>query len=174
MLSTPVLVLNASYEPISITSARKAVSLVLKGIACIEAHSGQAIRSARQVWPLPSVIRLAEYRKIPVRANVLCRKNIFMRDRFTCQYCRKKLIGANLTLDHVMPVSRGGKFEWNNLVSCCKPCNNRKGNRTLEEAGLTLPKRSMYSIHTSRHLVRQAGEDNETWKKYLFYDSKGA
>jgi 5-methylcytosine-specific restriction endonuclease McrA len=169
MLNTPVLVLNASYEPISITSARKAVRLVLKGIAETEALSGRSLRSGRTSFPLPSVIRLRVYRDIPRRANVVTRKNIFMRDRFTCQYCKRRLLSNSLTLDHVIPQSRGGKSDWGNLVACCKPCNNKKGNQTPEEAGLTLPKRSLYSVHTSRHLVRQAGEDNEDWRKYLFY-----
>lgn len=170
MLTSSVLVLNASYEPISICSARKAIMLVLKGIARTEETTGTVIRSARMSFPQPSVIKLEEYRRIPVRANILSRRNILLRDRFTCAYCKKKLTGVNLTLDHVVPKSRGGADEWSNLVACCRPCNNRKGSRTPEEAGLPVPKRAAYSIHTSRHLVRQSGEENESWKKYLFYN----
>lgn len=169
MFSAPVLVLNASYEAISICSTRKAVMLVLKGVAHVEQSSGCVVRSARMSFPIPSVIRLDSYRRIPVRANVISRRNILLRDRYTCQYCKKKFPAGNLTLDHVVPRSRSGGNDWGNLVACCKPCNNKKGDRTPEEAGLTLGKRSLYGIHTSRQLVRQAGEDNEAWRPYLFY-----
>lgn len=169
MLTSPVLVLNASFEPISITSVRKAVLLTLKGIATVEEISDRPLRTARMTIPQPSVIKLREYRNIPRRANIVSRRNIFIRDRFMCQYCKKKLTGDSLTLDHVIPQSRGGKSDWGNLVACCKPCNNSKGSQTPEEAGLDLPRRSLYSVHTGRHLVRQAGEDNELWKRYLFY-----
>lgn len=169
MLSSPVLVLNASYEAISITSVRKAIILVMKGVAHVEATSGKVLRAARMSLPQPSVVRLLEYRKIPLRANVLSRRNILVRDRYTCVYCRKKLSNSELTLDHVIPQSRGGGSDWDNLVAACKPCNNRKGSQTPQEAGLTVPKRPKFSIHTARHLVRQVGEDNAIWRPYLFY-----
>lgn len=169
MLNSPVLVLNGSYEPISITSVKKAIILICKGAAIVEETYSRSLRAARITMPVPSVIRLLRYRHIPRRANVVSRRNILTRDRFTCTYCRSKLTAKELTLDHVMPRSRGGASDWANLVACCYACNNRKGNKTPEEAGLTLPKRSIYSIHTSRHLVRQAGEDNEAWRRYLFY-----
>ncbi len=169
MLNSPVLVLNASYEPISICSVKKAVILVMKGAACVQENYARHLRAARIKMPVPSVIRLLTYRHLPRRANVVSRRNILIRDRYICQYCKDKHAPGSLTLDHVIPRSRGGASDWGNLVACCYSCNNRKGNKTPEEAGLTLPKRSIYSIHTSRHLVRQAGEDNELWRKYLFY-----
>ncbi len=169
MLNSPVLVLNTAYEPVAICSVKKAVTLVFKGAAAVEANSGRVLRAARMTFPRPSVIRLLTYRHLPRRANVVSRRNILIRDRFACQYCKKVLPAAGLTLDHVIPRSRGGASDWGNMVACCYACNNKKGSRTPEEAGLTLPKRSIYSIHTSRHLVRQAGEDNELWRPYLFY-----
>ncbi|MGC8793003.1 MAG: HNH endonuclease [Bryobacteraceae bacterium] len=169
-LRTPVLVLNASYEPINICAARRALVLVLKGVAIPEEYSPHLLHSARQAVPLPSVIRLLEYRRIPQQTRALSRKNILMRDRYTCQYCLRTLPSSELTLDHVIPRSRGGETTWENLVTCCHDCNNRKGNRTPEEAGmkLTRPPRP-FTLHTSRHIMRLLGRGDERWRKYLFY-----
>lgn len=166
----PVLVLNASYEPINICAARRALVLVLKGVASAEEHTHHQVASARHALPLPSVIRLLEYRRIPHPARALSRKNILMRDRFTCQYCHKIMPSGELTLDHVIPRSRAGETSWENLVACCHPCNNRKGSRTPEEAGMKLlrPPRP-FSMHTSRHLMRLLGNSDQQWRKYLFY-----
>lgn len=169
-LQTPVLVLNASYEPIHICAARRALVLVLKGVATPEEYSPVVVRSARQTLQLPSVIRLVEYRRIPQQTRALSRKNILMRDRYTCQYCLRTLPSSELTLDHVIPRSRSGETTWENLVTCCHDCNNRKGNRTPEEAGMKLarPPRP-FTLHTSRHLMRLLGRSDEQWRKYLFY-----
>src|SRR5437762_4360627 len=137
-LQKPVLALNASYEPINICAARRALVLVLKGVASAEEESLSAIHSARTDMRLPSVIRLLEYRRIPHQTRALSRKNILMRDRYTCQYCHHTLPGVELTLDHVIPRSRTGETTWENLVACCHGCNNKKGNRTPEEAGMKL------------------------------------
>src|SRR5262245_15883161 len=131
----PVLVLNASYEPINICAARRALVLVLKGVASAEEVTHHHVASARKTLRLPSVIRLLEYRRIPHQARALSRKNILMRDRYTCQYCHKTMPSSELTLDHVIPRSRAGETTWENLVACCHPCNNKKGSRTPEEAG---------------------------------------
>src|SRR3974390_3752748 len=117
-LQKPVLVLNASYEPINICAARRALVLVLKGVASTEAHAPGMFHSQRQAIPLPSVIRLLEYRRIPHQTRALSRKNILMRDRYTCQYCLKTLNSSELTLDHVMPRSRAGETTWENLLAC--------------------------------------------------------
>ncbi|MCS7313913.1 MAG: HNH endonuclease [Bryobacterales bacterium] len=169
-VDTPVLVLNASYEPINICAARRALVLVLKGVATPEEYSSQLLRSARQAIPLPSVIRLLEYRRIPQQTRALSRKNILMRDRYTCQYCLRTLPSSELTLDHVIPRSRSGETTWENLVTCCHECNNRKGNRTPEEAGMKLarPPRP-FTLHTSRHIMRLLGRSEERWRKYLFF-----
>src|SRR5213592_4031931 len=111
-LHKPVLVLNASYEPINICAARRALVLVLKGVASAEEHSQQIVHSSRRHMPLPSVIRLLEYRRIPHQTRALSRKNILMRDRYTCQYCMKTMSSGDLTLDHVMPRSRKGETTW--------------------------------------------------------------
>ncbi len=169
-LQKPVLVLNASYEPINICAARRALVLVLKGVASAEELSNSSVHSARRSVKLPSVIRLLEYRRIPHQTRALSRKNILMRDRYTCQYCHKTLPSAEMTLDHVIPRSRAGESTWENLVACCHRCNNRKGSRTPEEAGLKLARVPRpFSLHTSRHLMRLLGKGEDQWRKYLFY-----
>jgi 5-methylcytosine-specific restriction endonuclease McrA len=169
-LQKPVLVLNASYEPINVCAARRALVLVLKGVASAEEVTSHKVHSTRRAVPMPSVIRLLEYRRIPHQTRSLSRKNILMRDRYTCQYCHRTLPSGELTLDHVMPRSRAGESAWENLVACCNACNNRKGSRTPEEAGMKLarPPRP-FSLHTSRHLMRLLGKSDDQWRKYLFF-----
>jgi 5-methylcytosine-specific restriction endonuclease McrA len=170
LLQMPVLVLNASYEPINICGARRALVLVLKGIARTEEEHGLTLHAQRSRIAMPSVIRLLEYRRIPHQTRALSRKNILLRDRNTCQFCSRALPASELTLDHVMPRSRGGRSSWENLVACCYACNNRKGDRTPEEAGLKLQRRPRpFTLHTSRQLMRLIGHRDEKWRKYLFY-----
>jgi 5-methylcytosine-specific restriction endonuclease McrA len=169
-LHRPVLVLNASYEPINICAARRALVLVLKGVASAEEESQGHIHSARHSIRVPSVIRLLEYRRIPHQTRALSRKNILMRDRYTCQYCHRTLPSSELTLDHVVPRSRAGETTWENLVACCHPCNNRKGSRTPDEANMKLSRAPRpFSLHTSRHLMRLLAKSDNQWQKYLFY-----
>src|SRR5438105_5539529 len=169
-LQKPVLVLNASYEPINICAARRALVLVLKGVAPAEEVSSLSVHCTRRSMRLPSVIRLLEYRRIPHQTRALSRKNILMRDRYTCQYCMKTMSSGDLTLDHVIPRSRKGETTCENLVACCHPCNNRKGSRTPEEANMRLARAPRpFSLHTSRHLMRLLGKSDDQWRKYLFY-----
>ena len=169
-LHKPVLVLNASYEPINVCAARRALVLVLKGVASAEELSQSFIHSPRQALRMPSVIRLLEYRRIPHQTRSLSRKKILMRDRYTCQYFHRTMPSGELTLDHVLPLSRAGETTWENLVACCHPCNNRKGSRTPEEAGMKLARAPRpFSLHTSRHLMRLLAKSDDQWQKYLFY-----
>jgi hypothetical protein len=135
-LHAPVLVLNASYEPINICAARRAIVLVLKGVAMAEEENG----------------------------------HFLLRDRNTCQYCGELLSSSELTLDHVVPRSRGGASTWENLVACCHPCNRRKGNQMPLEAGMKLMREPhAFNLHTSRHIMRLMGRSDDKWRKYLFY-----
>ena len=171
MLQMPVLVLNASYEPINICGARRALVLVLKGIARTEEEHGLVLHAQWSCVAMPSVIRLLEYRRIPHQTRALSRKNILLRDRNTCQYCSTVLAPGELTLDHVIPRSRGGLSTWENLVACCHECNRRKGNRLLHELDdmkLQREPRS-FSLHTSRQIMRMLGRGDDRWRKYLFY-----
>src|ERR1700691_3179261 len=170
-LHSPVLVLNASYEPINVCAARRALVLVLKGVAMTEEENGHFLHAARIAIRLPSVIRLLEYRRIPHQTRALSRKNILLRDRNTCQYCSVVLSSSELTLDHVIPRSRGGNSTWENLVACCHSCNRRKGNRMLHELDdmKLLKEPRSFSLHTSRQIMRMLGRGDDRWRKYLFY-----
>lgn len=167
-----VLVLNASFEPINVCTERRAVVMIFKGVANMEEHNGHLIRSAKTSMPAPSVIRLLEYIHIPFERKSLSRKNILLRDQNTCMYCGNHFSPSELTLDHVLPRSRGGDSTWDNLVACCKRCNHRKGNKTPEEAGMHLIRRPRsFSLHINRQIMRYLGRADETWRKYLFYES---
>jgi 5-methylcytosine-specific restriction endonuclease McrA len=132
-----VLVLNASYEPLNVTSVRRAHVLVFKGKAEVIEHLEQPLRSATDTYPWPHVIRLVQYVRVP-RAikRKISRRALFARDGWRCVYCGNA--AGRLTLDHVVPRSRGGESVWENVVTSCAPCNHRKGNRTLEEAQMVL------------------------------------
>ena len=164
-LQRAVLVLNASYEAVNVVSAKRAMVLVCKGAAVVQESSTHFLRTPSMRLPLPSVIRLVAYRFVPRHTRSVSRKSIMERDGFTCQYCRERLPAAKLTLDHVIPKSRGGRTSWENLVACCFACNNRKGNRTPSEAGMELARMPLpFSIH-ARH--RSAAAD-AVWNRYLF------
>jgi 5-methylcytosine-specific restriction endonuclease McrA len=161
-----VLVLNASYEAIQIVTAKRALTLVFGGKALVEEVSHATVRTAKLTIRIPSVIRLLAYRRIPRQNRALSRKGILLRDGNSCQYCRAVLPAKELTLDHVLPRSRGGGSTWENLVACCFRCNNRKGDRTPAEAGMTLAKPPRpISIH-ARHRLLQG--DQAAWGRYLF------
>jgi 5-methylcytosine-specific restriction endonuclease McrA len=159
-----VLVLNASYEPLNITSWRRAIVLLLKDKAESLEHNGRVVYAN---LPLPTVIRLRQYIKIPYRDIPLTRKNILERDRHTCQYCTKR--GEQLTLDHIIPRSRGGVDSWENLVTACMRCNVRKGNRTPREADmelLTQPRKPHSSLYFE--LLKYTRDNvNHEWRKYV-------
>src|SRR5215469_1370219 len=135
VMTMPVLVLNASYEPVNVTRARRALVLLIKGIAVIEEAHDRFVHIGLQ---LPCVIRLRQYRRLPSRIQTLSRKNILIRDSFTCQYCALQFPSSELELEHVIPRAQGGLSTWENLVASCRDCNGRKGNRTPEAAGMKL------------------------------------
>ena len=170
VMQEPVLVLNATFEPINVTAVRRALVLLIKGVAQAEELNTSQVHSASRTVQVPSVIRLLAYRHIPQQTRALSRKNILLRDHNTCQFCGRIFPAGELTLDHVMPRSRGGRSSWENLVACCYACNNNKGDRTPEEAGLKLNRRPRpFTLHTSRQLMRLIGHKDEKWRKYLFF-----
>src|SRR6185312_6476532 len=118
IMQEPVLVLNATFEPINVTAVRRAMVLLLKGVAQAEEINHAEVHSTSRSMKVPSVIRLLAYRHIPQQTRALSRKNILLRDRNTCQFCGRVFPAAELTLDHVVPRSRGGRSSWENLVAC--------------------------------------------------------
>jgi 5-methylcytosine-specific restriction endonuclease McrA len=129
------LVLNATYEPLSVVSAVRAVCLVIADKADLIADDGTVLHSERMSLPSPSVVRLRYVVKVPyARRTAMSRRALFARDQFSCQYC-----GAFAdSLDHVVPRSRGGQHTWENVAAACRPCNLRKRDRTPAEANMVL------------------------------------
>lgn len=173
MIRRAVLQLNASYEALRIISLKKALTLVSKGVADVEVSTDILVHRRLGIYA-PSVIRLRRYHHIPLRAQQATRKNIFLRDGHRCQYCGKRFEPQKLTLDHIVPRSRGGPNTWNNLVTCCHADNNSKGDRLLEECGMVLIRRPLpQTIHTSRFLLKSLGSEVNEWGKFLWTDSTG-
>ena len=133
-----VLVLNASYEPLNVTSVRRAHVLVYKGKAEVIEELDQPLHSASDTYPWPHVIRLVTYVHVPRTAQrKISRRALFARDEWRCVYCGTT--SGRLTLDHVIPRSRGGDSVWENVVTSCAPCNLRKGDRLPHEVKMELP-----------------------------------
>ena len=137
LINSPVLVLNQNYQPLNVCNARRAFVLLGRGKAELLETGRGYVRTVSQRIPVPSVIRLIYMVKRPLVRRRLSRRAIFYRDGFKCQYCGKES-NKDLTLDHVMPRSKGGPHEWENVVSACIPCNHRKAGYTLREAKMKL------------------------------------
>jgi 5-methylcytosine-specific restriction endonuclease McrA len=132
-----VLVLNASYEPLNVCTVRRAHVLVYKGKAEVIEHLDRPLRSATGNFVWPHVIRLVQYVRVPRAVQrKISRRALFARDGWRCVYCGTS--GGRLTLDHVVPRSKGGESIWENVVTACAPCNLRKGDRTPEQVGMEL------------------------------------
>ena len=132
-----MLVLNATYEPINVCTVRRAVVLLLKDKAEIIERSEWELHSATRSMSRPVVIRLVAYVRIPrdTHRRKITRRAVFARDNWTCQYCGAR---SNLTVDHVIPRSKGGDSSWTNIVASCAPCNRRKGDALLRQVGMQL------------------------------------
>jgi 5-methylcytosine-specific restriction endonuclease McrA len=168
MLSKDVLVLNQNFEPLSVCSVKRAVILVYLGKAeIIERYDGQTIRSISWSIPVPSIVRLDFYVKVPHKSIVLSRKNVIKRDGHKCQYCGST--EGPMTVDHVIPKIYGGKDSWDNLVCACMKCNNIKGNRTPEQAGSKLQRQPRKPNHIT-FIQQFVGIADNRWKQYLFLD----
>lgn len=165
------LALNASFEPLTIVPPRRAVRLVLEGKAEILEEDGRrCFRSEHRTVPCPVVIRLVRYVHVPHRfRRQVTNTFLFARDDYTCQYCgrhKNQLRGRQfLTRDHVLPVSRGGGNTWDNVVTSCSPCNNRKGGRLPSEAGLKLLSQPTEPNYV--HLVWVVRRVTDTQAKYI-------
>ena len=157
-----VLVLNSTFSPINICSWRRAIALLFKNKAESLEKSGRKINDK---YVLPFVIRLKNYVPLPYNSVVLTRKNVLLRDNFTCQYCGSS---GNLTLDHIVPKSKGGGDSWENIVVCCVRCNNRKGDKAPEEAGLKLMG-TPYKPPSMLYLqMTRLGNIPTSWYNYFF------
>jgi len=163
-----VLLLNASYEPLTLINWKRAVKLVcLKKVEVVE-ESERVVRSVSVAIRVPSVVRLVVFIRYARRDAKFSRRNIYARDKYHCQYCGRRYPPQELTCDHVIPRSRGGWAGWDNLVTCCVECNRKKGHRTPEEAGLNLIRHpsspSWYWGFQSRFSDRRPPSE---WRLYL-------
>lgn len=160
-----VLVLNQNYEPLNVCHPRRALVLLDGGKAEVLELDGVVFRSPSRSWRVPSVIRLNHLIKRPRPRVRLTRREVFLRDQHTCQYCGVHT--KDLTLDHVVPKHRGGRHQWENLVSACRNCNHRKGGRTIEEAKMSLRRLPFEPRATPQYLFQQYLEINEAWRKFI-------
>jgi 5-methylcytosine-specific restriction endonuclease McrA len=165
LINLPVLVLNQSYEPLNICRVRRAVVLIQDGKAEMLENGQGTMHSIRELFEIPSVIRLGKMVKRPRAERKMTRYEIFHRDHYTCQYCGK--VTHQLTLDHVIPKHRHGPHTWENVVSACVQCNRLKAGKTPEESGMKLIRKPTKPHNTSLYNIpfqfRQRGE----WQKYL-------
>lgn len=163
-----VLVLNATYEPLSIISVQRAIILLLKEKAEMVEAAAEYLHAARTTLPVPLVIRLVYYVRIPHPVTLApTRRSIALRDRYTCQYCGQAPGRSLLTIDHILPRSRGGQTTWDNIVTACRACNMRKGDRTPEEAGMELRKRPGRPHYLAFLMLSEAGP-RDVWRKYIY------
>jgi 5-methylcytosine-specific restriction endonuclease McrA len=169
-----VLLLNQTYEPLGTVSVARAVIMVFKNTVTVEELDGdRVLRSARAEFPVPSVIRRRIYINVRRRreASSMKRLRIYMRDKFRCQYCGEKKTAGELTLDHILPRSRGGDNSPVNVVAACLACNNRKGDRTPAEARMPLlTSQSALRVKLERVVLCHYAEARVEWRKYLFMD----
>jgi 5-methylcytosine-specific restriction endonuclease McrA len=157
------LVLNATYEPLCVVPVRRAVILVLKEKAEVVHEKGDVLRSERMCLPVPSVIRLIHFVRVPYRARApLSRRSIFVRDNHRCQYCGHPAEN----IDHVVPRSRGGEHVWENVVASCRRCNAQKEDRLLSETHLAL-RRAPFAPKETIWVVVAIGTVDPAWEPYL-------
>jgi len=163
--------LSAWYLPVRVVKWQDAVKLVYLGNVDVLAEYAEEIRSPSVTWKMPAVVR--QRRAMPARAVGVrfSRTNVYLRDDYTCQYCSRKLAEKDLTFDHVVPRSRGGRKTFTNIVTACRPCNARKGSRTCDQAGM-FPVREPYqpkALPLGASLALAYGAPEE-WQPYLASD----
>jgi 5-methylcytosine-specific restriction endonuclease McrA len=173
-LSDRVLLLNQTYEPLGTVSVARAIVMTFKNSVSVEELDGdRVLRSARDEFPVPSVIRRRSYINVRRRREQsgMKRLRIYMRDKFRCQYCGERKSVAELTLDHILPRSRGGDNSPVNVVTACLTCNNRKSNRTPEEARMPLlTSQTALRVKLEPVVLCHYAEVRAEWRKYLFMD----
>ncbi len=183
MLNATVLVLNRSFLPVHITTARRAFCLMYRGTAhAVNEHyetfdfdswseqdvNGYDAVGVVQGWvPVPRVILLTAFDRVPTRQVRFNRSNVFARDRNTCQYCGRRSTRSQLNLDHVVPRSQSGRSTWENVVCSCIECNRRKGGRTPEQAGMSLIRRPAKPRWLSLAGMLGGREGYPEWRPYL-------
>lgn len=164
-MNANVLVLNQDYQPLSVCSVQRSMKLIfLDKAELLHDDPNKKLRTTRTSFQFPSVIRLRNYIRVPYKKIVLSRRNVMRRDDYTCQYCGKK---SDLTIDHIVPKSRGGQDSWENLTTACDKCNVYKGNRTPKEANMPLRGKPYRPVPITFFRDSNGGVQ-EPWKPYLY------
>tara|TARA_Y200000002_G_scaffold62577_1_gene47716 strand:+ start:1568 stop:2152 length:585 start_codon:yes stop_codon:yes gene_type:complete len=171
----PALILNAdyrplSYFPLSLWPWQEAIKAVYLGRVNVAAEYEEVVRSEKLTLPLPSVIVLKNY-VVPTKTVPFTRANLFLRDEFTCQYCGCK--GKDLTFDHVVPKSRGGKTRWDNVVAACQTCNLRKAAKTTSQAGFKLkkaPTKPSPEVLLNKGKKFPPSDMHKSWSDFLYFE----
>jgi len=170
---TPVLLLNATYEPLRVISWQRAIRLLTLGKVEVLEETDREIRSVSFVIRLPSVVRLLRMirpRRQPLKFS---RQNIYLRDNFRCQYCGSRVSSQDLNLDHVIPRSLGGKTSWENIVTCCVPCNVRKGGSAPEAVGMRLISRPVKPDRLPGLAITIRWHNApDSWRDYLYWNAE--
>lgn len=167
------LLLNATFEPLRVISWQKAITLVCQGkVEIIEVYNKE-IRGVTISFKLPSILRLLKYVRLRKGHNIVkfSRANIFARDNYSCQYCGDKFRSEDLTFDHVIPAAHGGKKTWENIVTACIDCNNKKANRTPDGAGMNLiqkPEKPKWMPTVT--ITIGIKNTPESWRDYLYWN----
>ena len=168
---THVLLLNATYEPLRVITWQRAIRLLTLGKVEVLEETDREIRSVSFVIRLPSVVRLLRLirpRRQPIKFS---RQNIYLRDNFRCQYCRARVTSQELNLDHVIPRALGGKTTWENIVTCCIPCNVQKGGNTPEAVGLRLIQRPDKPARLPGVAITISLQNApDSWRDYLYWN----
>jgi 5-methylcytosine-specific restriction endonuclease McrA len=164
-----VLLLNASFEPLRVINWKRALTLLFSGkVEVLEEYAGE-VHSIQVSIRLPAVVRLLKLIRVETRGVKFSRQHIYARDAFECQYCEQQLPPGELTYDHVVPRALGGATDWTNIVTCCIPCNRRKGGKPLEQSGLRLrrpPKKPTWGPYVS--MTFDLRNPPESWRHYLY------
>jgi 5-methylcytosine-specific restriction endonuclease McrA len=161
----PVLILNANFEPIHVTSTRRAVGLVVSGKADMVLNGRGLIHTVSRTYPRPSIIRLARMVKRPRLMVRLSKREILRRDNYTCQYCGQHSL--QLTIDHVLPRRLGGDHSWENLVAACPSCNHRKGGHTLKQVHMHLLRKPMEPPKSASYFFARHLHQNGDWVPFI-------
>jgi 5-methylcytosine-specific restriction endonuclease McrA len=173
-LNGRVLLLNQTYEPLGTVSVARAIVMTFKHTVFVEEWDGdRVLRSAHDEFRVPSVIRRCDYINVRRRREQsgMKRLRIYLRDKYRCQYCGEKKSAGELTLDHILPRSRGGDNSPVNIVTACLTCNNRKSNRTPQEARMPLlTSQTALRVKLERVVLCHYAEARAEWRKYLFMD----